>query len=290
MKLQELANMSQTKKISKIMESHFGNTFSFDRLTRSQAFGMLKRVRTMISEQRNSSKLHTSEQNPAYLKLIMLEQALASRVNEVQPYVASDKDEGPEAPIVRGGQKEVMQAMRSQPSGPRSAGQKSRPIVRGQQTAESKKQKIREASELQQAQVVLASQDMIDEIQDMIESISEMQFKDLPALTDQAKTEIDPGAANQFQQAANEALTGLLAAVQQGKAAMEAAQGVLTGQAPAAVPGAEAMPAGAPGAAPMTAGAPGAASMGGEEIPAAPAAQEPAETPAPSRALGRGRR
>jgi hypothetical protein len=52
--------------------------------------------------------------------------------------------------------------------------------------AESKiARRLREASEVQQAQVVLASQDMVDQVQKMSEQISAMQFKDLPALVDQ---------------------------------------------------------------------------------------------------------
>jgi hypothetical protein len=87
-------------------------------------------------------------------------------------------------------------------------------------------------SELQQAQVVLAAQDMVDQIQKMMEQISEMQFKDLPALASSIKNDMGVDQANQFQSQATAALTQLLAAVQQGKTSLEAAQGVLTGQAP----------------------------------------------------------
>lgn len=100
------------------------------------------------------------------------------------------------------------------------------------------RRRLGEASELQQAQVVLASQDMVDRIQGMMEDISEMQFKDLPALTDSIKNELGLDQASQFQSQAAAALTNLLSAVQSGKTQLEAAQGVLTGQAPQ-VPGAQ---------------------------------------------------
>jgi len=99
-------------------------------------------------------------------------------------------------------------------------------------------------SEIQTAQVVLAAQDMIDRIQGMLEDISEMQFKDLPALTDSIKNDMGVEQSQQFQSQASQALTTLLQAVQAGKTELEGAQGVLTGQAPV-VPGAEA------GSAPM---------------------------------------
>jgi hypothetical protein len=103
--------------------------------------------------------------------------------------------------------------------------------------AESRR-KLKE-SDLQSAQVVLASQDMIDRIQKMLEQISEMQFKDLPALTDSIKNDMGVDQATQFQSSTAAALTQLLAGVQQGKTQLETAQGVLTGQAPQ-VPGQDA--------------------------------------------------
>lgn len=202
---------------------------------------MLGRVRSMMQEQRTSSNLHTSERNPAYLKLMMMEQALQARLKEAQPYVSSDQDPRPAQPIVRGANAEAIKDKRAQRAGMTGTtmepvAQPERSIVRGKGVAEGKKatkRKIREASELQQAQVVLASQDMVDKIQGMLEDVSEMQFKDLPALINQAKSEVGPANATQFQQAATEALTALLQALQQGKVAMEGAQAALTGQAPA---------------------------------------------------------
>ena len=116
--------------------------------------------------------------------------------------------------------------------------------------------RLREASEIQQAQVVLASQDMVDQVQKMSEQVSAMQFKDLPALLDQIRNEVGVDQATQYNADASAALSGLLGNLQGAKQQLEAALGVITGQAPQ-VPGAEM------GAAP---------DMGGEM---------PAELPAP---------
>jgi hypothetical protein len=116
--------------------------------------------------------------------------------------------------------------------------------------------RLQEASEVQQAQVVLASQDMVDQVQGMSEDISAMQFKDLPALVDQIKNEVGVDQAAQFNTDATAALSGLLQNLQAAKQQLETALGVVTGQAPV-VPGAD-----------ITAGA----GLGGEM---------PAELPAP---------
>jgi len=124
--------------------------------------------------------------------------------------------------------------------------------------AESRRQRrLREASEIQQAQVVLASQDMVDQVQKMSEQISSMQFKDLPALVDQIKNEVGVNEATQFNGDASAALSGLLQNLQGAKQQLEAALGVVTGQAPQ-IPGAD---------------------MGAEMPP--PAEEMPAELPAP---------
>jgi hypothetical protein len=65
-----------------------------------------------------------------------------------------------------------------------------------------------------------------------------MQFKDLPALTDSIKNDMGTEQATAYQSATASALTQLLQSVQQGKTALEGAQGTLTGQAPV-VPGEE---------------------------------------------------
>jgi len=96
--------------------------------------------------------------------------------------------------------------------------------------------RLREASEVQQAQVVLASQDMVDQVQKMSEQISAMQFKDLPALVDNIKNEVGVDQATQFNGDASAALSGLLQNLQGAKQQLEAALGVVTGQAPQ-VPG-----------------------------------------------------
>jgi hypothetical protein len=98
--------------------------------------------------------------------------------------------------------------------------------------------RLREASEIQQAQVVLAAQDMVDQVQKMSEQVSAMQFKDLPALVDQIKNEVGVDQATQFNGDASAALSGLLQNLQGAKQQLEAALGVVTGQAPQ-VPGAD---------------------------------------------------
>lgn len=91
---------------------------------------------------------------------------------------------------------------------------------------------IREASEIETAQVVLAAQDMVSRVQKMIEEVSEMQFKELPALVDSIKYEMSTEKAQQFQQQAQSSLQSLLQGLQEQKSGLDSALGGLTGQEP----------------------------------------------------------
>ena len=82
MKLNELAVTRPTRQIAKVFESHFDQRVQFDSLNRSQLHNMYRRVRGTLNEVRATTARHNSEKNPAYLKLMMMEQALAEKIYE----------------------------------------------------------------------------------------------------------------------------------------------------------------------------------------------------------------
>jgi hypothetical protein len=240
MKLHELGARRPTEQIAKTLRGQYESQVDFDRLSESQTRHMLDRVQGLLREHKSSVSRHFSERNPDYMKLVMLEQALTARLDE--KYMGFDKTV---AAIKKSGSAKDPEAVAA------AIGRKKYGKAKFQKAAAAGKKlgerRIMEASEIQTAQVVLASQDMVDRIQGMMEDISEMQFKDLPALTNSIKNDMGTEQASQFNAQAAAALTNLLAAVQAGKTELESAQGVLTGQAPT-IPGADAsaMPATAP--------------------------------------------
>lgn len=303
MKLQELAATKPTKQIAKAFESYFGSRMEFDRLSNRQAHAMLQRVRGTLQESRRQRSFHQSERNPAYLKLVMMEQALAARVKETMAPAA------PAAPATAAPAQTAatMQKNISQFKDPKvvtaltkaSKGQSLTPdeqkLVAGAalMQAESRLRnayRMLKESEVQQAQVVLAAQDMVDKMQSMLEDASEMQFKELPALVDSIKNQVGIDQAQQFNTDATAALTGLVQNLQGAKQQLDQALGVVTGQTPPPDAGIAAM--GAPAAPANDMAAAGmddldaAADAADDEI-AAPVADE---EPAPASALGRGRR
>ena len=305
MKLQELDAISPTKQAAKVFESYFGGRVDINTITPTQAGQLLTRVRSLVKEHRRTPEFHHSEQNPSYLKLMMMEQVLSAKVREdamggatvgmAQPSggTAANTTNTPtqgtqamQAVTIQQAKKakqDELQALKQQQADLQKKMSQVQQEINNPTMAESRLQRrLREASEIQQAQVVLASQDMVDQVQKMSEQISSMQFKDLPALVDQIKNEVGANEATQFNGDASAALSGLLQNLQGAKQQLEAALGVVTGQAPQ-IPGAD---------------------MGAEMPP--PAEEVPAELPPPEEgdvdaemddnlgvpkaALGRGRR
>lgn len=269
MKLFELAAQRPSKKAAKVFESYFGDSINVDVISPKQARMMLSKVRKLVNEHKATAAYHTSEQNPTYLKLMMMERVLATKVSET-PTVAVGSTVGanqnqtmsvqgmpPVNPTTVAGDAakkaqrdaqintisdpKLKVAMQKATQGTGSADdQKMIAQAALQTTNESFRRfayNLLRESKVQQAQVVLASQDMVDEVQKMSEQVSSMQFKDLPALVDQIKNQIGVDQAMQFNTDATAALAGLLQNLQGARQQLDQALGVVTGQAAPQVPG-----------------------------------------------------
>ena len=299
MKLNELAVTRPTRQIAKVFEGHFDQRVQFDSLNRKQLHSMYRQVRGVLSEVRSSPARHHSEKNPSYLKLMMMEQALAEKIYEDEM-----TQQNPQAgtPGINPQQNAAMAAkqkldnvkqletdledLKKQVTDKQNELNTAKTSV----TVQEWRRRARghgyylSEGEVQQAQVVLAAQDMVDKMQDMIEDSTEMQFKELPALVDSIKNQIGQEQAAQFNNDAQAALSGLVQNLQGSKQQLEQALGVVTGQGPVAMPGADAgMP---PAGGDM--GLAGPPPEGEVEV-AAEVPEEPGAA-APAAALGRGRR
>ncbi len=89
---------------------------------------------------------------------------------------------------------------------------------------------VTENEEVEKSQVVLAAQDLVDSLRKMIEEVSDMLVKELPALSDSIQSEIGVNESEQFTSQATEALTSLQAALTQSEGTMKSALNAITGQ------------------------------------------------------------
>lgn len=299
MKLKDLAQPQTTKQTARVFESYFGKAVDFNGLSRSQANSMLRRVRGLISEQRQQRDFHSSERNPAYLQLVIMEQGLAARLAEVETTMVQTATDDAKARALATAQqqqkkRQIQDQIKQHQDAIRDLQQEMNSPVMS--VAEARR-RLREASEVQQAQVVLASKDMVDQVQKMLEQVTAIQFKDLPALVDQINNEVGQAQGTQFNNDATAALSGLVQNLQGAKQQLEAALGVVTGQGAATdmgmgmpAPGADLGAGNELGAAADLAGAEDDLGAAGADLDAAAAAAGEEEVEAPKVGLGRGRR
>jgi hypothetical protein len=241
MKLTEFNNKSSLN-AKKALKEHFNTTFEVDKLGLFETKKMLGKVKGLMNEAKQGSV--QGEQNPAYLKLVFMEQALTNHYGELKALPMYNQ----------------------------------RIVVENEQVEKS--------------QVVLAAQEMVDAMQKMVEQVSDMLVKELPAVVDGVNSEFGTNEGEQFSSQVAEALTSLQAAITQSKTGLQGALGVITGVGGGADTGfGDTMAGGDMGAdmgGDMAGGDMGddmGADMGGEEdIGADIPAEEPEEVPAVGRA------
>lgn len=286
MKLFDL-EIPHTKKSQKVLESYFSTKVDFTKMSPKDSSDMLTKVRGLIYEHRTTNKMHNSENDAGYMKLLVMERGLSARLREasitLEPQtgatqikadgdvIGSTDDQATamqfkkdvEDGKIKLGEKEDYSAKKARAGKDigkpgknfkkisKDAAKRYGSKKAGDRVAGAILAKMREGftlrrkdgtylteSEVQQAQVVLAAQDMVDRMQKMLEDITAMQFKDLPALSSSIQTTIGTSEAQAFNDAAGQSLAVLVDAIQASKVEMETAQGTLTGVAPV-VPGQE---------------------------------------------------
>jgi hypothetical protein len=89
---------------------------------------------------------------------------------------------------------------------------------------------VTENEEVEKSQVILAAQDLIDQLQKMVEQISKMNAEELPAVVSGISNEIGTSESEAYNQSVSEALTTLLAAVTTAKGSLTSSLGVITGE------------------------------------------------------------
>lgn len=181
MKLTEF-NLKPTTVAKKALKEHFNTDLKLDTLSLYDTQRMMRKVNGLMNEMRQQNNAQGTEKNPAYLKLVFMEQALNHHYGEL----------------------------------------KALPLYNTRIVLENE--------EVEKSQVILAAQEMVDSIQKMVEQVSDMLVKELPAVVDGVNSEVGTNEGQQFEQQTTEALTSLQAALTQAKGTLNGALGSITGQ------------------------------------------------------------
>jgi len=93
MHLDEFDTKLSARRISRLLKEHFGMEVNVDALTLRKARRLRENVRSKLTTIRSGAKFHRSEQDPVYLGLVMLEDALNRWVSEALMEDQEETDE-----------------------------------------------------------------------------------------------------------------------------------------------------------------------------------------------------
>lgn len=246
MKLQEFEIKNSQKHVAKVFENHFNRPVRLNNLSVPECRQLLERISFSLSQVRNSVNFHSSQKNPAYLKLLMIEQSLTARIREntVPPATTTGSTTSTAAPAAGAAAPKVNdpklktaldKVKKNQSLTPDEQKMVNAHAMQVNEFRLRRGWSVLKESEVQQAQVVLAAQEMVDKIQSMIEDTTELQFKELPALVDTIKNQptMGPQQANQFNTDTVAALGALVQNLQACKQQLEQSLAVVApGQMP----------------------------------------------------------
>jgi molybdopterin converting factor small subunit len=76
MRLSEMNNRTNVKKINKVMESRFGFRIDYDNLTFPKAYELARGLTEGLETIKRSHGVHTAEKNPRYMEMYMVRESL----------------------------------------------------------------------------------------------------------------------------------------------------------------------------------------------------------------------
>lgn len=230
-------------------------SINLNEMNNDAASGVLKNMRMKIESIKNSSKAHYAEKNPSYMEALLVTKVLETFIeenfhNEMMERKLKKAEMGRREKYVKGMKKvagdfekrypgrgeEVMYATATKMAKNESVAE-AMDILRNVLSGNSQ---VISESEYENAKAIMAARDMVDTIQDMVETLSAMTNEDLPALADVMRNEIGQQQADAFVAAVNSAVGPLLDAAKNSRAAIDAAargaagEAIMTPAAPAA--------------------------------------------------------
>jgi hypothetical protein len=103
MKLTDLDN-SRRNNAYKALKEHYELPFNIDKMGIAPTRAMLQKVRGLMTESKQSTDFYESQSNPAYMKLVFMEQALADHFAELrmqpQPRIVVENEEVEKSQVV----------------------------------------------------------------------------------------------------------------------------------------------------------------------------------------------
>lgn len=96
-----LTDLDNKNVATKALKENFSVNFEVSSLDRAKTRDMLNKVRGLISESKRSPEFHKAQTNPAYLKLVFMEQALAQHMKVAKaPRIVVENEEVEKSQVI----------------------------------------------------------------------------------------------------------------------------------------------------------------------------------------------
>lgn len=97
----KLTDLDKNNVASKALKESFALEFDVSGLDRAKTLTMLKKVKGLLSETRQSSAHHSSETNPSYMKMLFMEQALSNHLKVAKaPRIVFENEEVEKSQVI----------------------------------------------------------------------------------------------------------------------------------------------------------------------------------------------
>ena len=239
-------NKASLKQMNKLMESRFGFKIDYATMTPAKAEKMVATINESLNKVKTSALSHKASQDPRYMEMVMVKESLNKYMKDYKPANAPQQKASPKM-------QEIKSSVAKQTISEMTTGKNRQLLTRVAELAAQGKaipSKYMESfvplfkfmlkeSDAGTAEVILATKDVVDTMQGMIEDLSKMINEELPPLTDSIRDQIGSEQADAYNAASNQALSGLLDSVKSARAAMDSAARAVAGEqvdAPMAMP------------------------------------------------------
>ncbi len=206
MKVSQLSNKISTTSINKILETRFGFTVDFNSLTPHKARRLLTKLTESMATIRQSYCIHTAEKNSHYMELLMVTEGVNKYFKDCKQ--TTNPVSLPE-PLGTQNINHMRRAITLAEAGNSVPAKYVSSFTGALRLAERINTRVNEG-QMGEASVLLASKDIVDTMQDMIEKLSKLQNEKMPALLDRIHDEIGSEEGDQFDSSITQMLTPLL--------------------------------------------------------------------------------
>lgn len=220
------------------------------KINENDASSMLKTLGNKIKNIRSTSQAHHAERNPQYMEAVMVSKVLESWKNEmahnrqviaehyraIDEYCSITLNERELSPSELKKREHYAKALKGKKGDfEKRYGKRGQEVMYATATKMAKNESINlppalTEGEIEQARVTMATRDLTDTVQDIVEKISKMQNEQLPALVSAMKDEVGMEQANSFNDSTKQTLQGLLDAANSARDTLDnASRGIYGG-------------------------------------------------------------